>query len=126
MRDMIGYLSNHSATTEGALTTTKKLNLREYWEAIGTENMMKIIAEVGSSFGYFRALKYGPKRPSATMALRIIEAANRLTPGWAPDLELMVRGVPAPGRKRVGRLTPPSPEFLAHQAKIQRKQERAA
>ena len=117
---MIGYPSNTFATTEDALTTTKKLNLREYWDAIGTSNMMKIIEEVGSSHGYFRGLKYGPKRPSATMALRIIEAAHKHTPGWAPDLELMVRGVPAPGTKRAGRITPPSEEFLRDQAKRQR------
>lgn len=117
---MIGYLNHAFATTEESLPN-QPMNLREYWDHVGTANMMKIIEEVGSSYLHFRGLKYGMKRPSATMALAIIDAAKKHTPGWQPDLELLVRGVPAPGLKKRGRITPPSEEFLRDQAKRQKK-----
>ena len=100
-----------------------KLTLREYWDHVGTANMMKVIDEVGSSFGHFRSLKYGIKRPGAIMAISIIEAAKKITPGWAPDLEAMVRGAPTPALKRRGRTTPPSEDYIRSLSRRTKKKE---
>jgi hypothetical protein len=103
----------------------KKLNLREYWDAVGTENMQKIINDVGSSMAYFRMLRYGVKRPGSDMALTIIESARKHTPTYEPDLELLLRGVPRAGSNPVRQL-PPSPEFLRAQKRLANKEPAAA
>lgn len=72
----------------------KKLNLREYWDEVGTENMMKIIKGCKSSLRYFRAMRYGLKRCSEERAEKIVALAKKHTPGFAPDVELLIAGVP--------------------------------
>lgn len=75
----------------------QKMNFREYWDAVGTENIHKIVAEVGSSIRYFRAMRYGIKRPGRDQALRILEAARKHTAPYEPNLELLLAGVPRSG-----------------------------
>jgi hypothetical protein len=95
-------------------TTTKPLNLREYWDTVGTENVRKIIFGIGSSMAYARLLKYGLKKPGTAFSLSFIDAAREITPGFEPGLELMLRGAPR-ANSQTGRLIPPSPEFVAAQ-----------
>jgi hypothetical protein len=97
------------------MTEKKPLNLREYWDTVGTENVKTIIFGIGSSMAYARLIKYGLKKPGTDFALRFIDAAREITPGFEPDLELMLRGVPRNANSR-GKTIPPSPEFLAAQA----------
>jgi hypothetical protein len=97
------------------MTDKKPLNLREYWDTVGTENVKQIVFAIGSSMAYARLIKYGLKKPGPDFSLRFIETAREITPGFAPDLELMLRGVPRNANSR-GKTIPPSPEFLAAQA----------
>jgi hypothetical protein len=114
------------------MTTTKKkptpaasadkLNLRQYWDEVGTENIEKIIADMQkdagckTSMAYFRLLRYGFKKAGPKTATRIIELANKHTPGFAPDFELLIRGVPrAEGGNGPKRRIQPSARFLAAQ-----------
>ena len=87
------------------------MNLREYWDAVGTENMEKIVNELGSSIKYFRLMRYGIKRPSGAQALRIIELARKHTAPYEPDLEQLLIGVPRAG-KNPAKPLPPSREFV--------------
>lgn len=84
----------------------KQLNLREYWDAVGTENMEKIIQDLGSSLKYFRMMRYGIKKPGGPQALRIIEAARKHTAPFEPSLELLLAGVPRAGRNPAKQLAP--------------------
>lgn len=97
------------------MTENKPMNLREYWDTVGTENVKKIVFGIGSSMAYARLIKYGLKKPGPDFSLRFIDAARDVTPGFAPDLELLLRGVPRNANPR-GKTIPPSPEFLAAQA----------
>ena len=96
------------------MTEKKALNLREYWDCVGTENVRQIIFNIDSSMAYARLIKYGMKKPGNGFALAFIDAARAITPGFEPDLELMLRGVPRSGLAG-GKTIPPSPEFLAAQ-----------
>ena len=87
------------------------MNLRQYWDEVGTANVHRVIDHLGSSLPYFRQLRYGLKTPSEEMAERIIEAAKRITPSCVPDAQLLRAGVPRATRKPGD----PSPEFLAAQ-----------
>lgn len=98
------------------MTKRKPMNLREYWDCVGTENVRKIIYALGSSMPYARLLKYGIKKPGHVYALRFIDVARELTPGFEPDLELMLRGVPR-ANSGTGKMTPPSAEFIKAQSK---------
>lgn len=89
----------------------KPLNLRDYWDAVGTQNMEKIITDLGSSLKYFRMLRYGIKKPGGPQALRIIESARRHTAPYEPDLELLLAGVPRAGHNPAKRITPAT-EFV--------------
>ncbi len=97
------------------MSKSKPMNLREYWDCVGTENVRKIIFSIGSSMAYARLIKYGLKKPGTAFSLAFIDAAREITPGFEPDLELTLRGVPRSGVSR-GKTIPPSPEFLAAQA----------
>lgn len=101
------------------------MNLRQYWDTVGTVNVRDIVARMGSSMPYARLLKYGIKRPGTRFSLAFIEAAREVTPGFAPDLELMLRGVPR-AATRPGRLIAPSDEFLAAQRQVGSQDARAA
>ena len=97
------------------MTDKQPLNLREYWDTVGTENVRSIISCIGSSMAYARLLRYGLKKPGSKFCLQFIETARDVTPGWEPDLELMLRGAPRATAGRV-RTIPPSAKFLAAQA----------
>lgn len=99
------------------MSKEKPLNLREYWDTVGTANVRQIIERLESSMPYARLLKYGIKRPGHIYALRFIDAARELTPGFEPDLELMLRGVPR-AKSVTGKMIPPSPEFVRAQRKL--------
>ena len=87
------------------------MNFREWWDAVGTENVRKIVEDLGSSMPYFRLLRYGIKRPGSAQALRIIEAARVHTAPFEPDLELLLRGVQRAG-KDPAKTIPPSESFV--------------
>jgi hypothetical protein len=89
----------------------KRVNFRQWWDEVGTENAMKVADRV-TTRGYFKAFKYGMKKPGADMALAIIEAAREITPACVPDLELLIRGVPKAGTGGVLVPSPPSPGFV--------------
>lgn len=91
----------------------KKLNFRQYWDAVGTENIKDIVAEVESSMNYFRMIRYGNAKPGSKLALKIIDAARKYTAPYEPDLELMVIGVPKSSGKRGGRTIPPTRDFIS-------------
>lgn len=90
---------------------SKPLNIRAYWDEVGTDNIARIVERLGSSMGYFRHLRSGRKKPSGDMALKIVEAAKVVTPGFEPDLKLLLRGAPvqAPASPKIE----PSAAFLA-------------
>lgn len=100
----------------------KPLNLREYWDAVGTANMLLIIEELGSSLKYFRMMRYGIKRPSGSQALRIVELARKHTAPYEPDLELLLSGVPRAGTNPVKPL-PPAPEFVRARKRLLKQSE---
>jgi len=87
------------------------MNFRQWWDAVGTENVRRIVDDLGSSMPYFRLLRYGIKRPGSAQALRIIESARRHTAPFEPDLELLLRGVPRAG-KDPAKPIPPSETFV--------------
>ncbi len=97
------------------MSMSKPMNLRDYWDCVGTENVKMIVFAIGSSMAYARLIKYGLKKPGTSFSLAFIDAAREITPGFEPDLELMLRGVPRSVAGR-GKTIPPSPEFLAAQA----------
>jgi len=74
------------------------MNFRQWWDAVGTANVQKVVDEVGSSIRYFRHLRYGIKRPGREFSLRILAAARKHTAPFEPDLELMLQGVPRAGK----------------------------
>jgi len=78
----------------------QRLNIREYWDAVGTDNIDKVIKRVGSSKQVFRQLRYGLKRPSPKRAQEIVDAARKITPGWEPNLELLLQGIEPANRER--------------------------
>ena len=91
------------------------MNFREYWDHVGTDNIELVCAEVKSSMRYFRMIRYGIKIPGKIGARKIIDAANKITPGAAPDLAKLLEGVPrATGDKSSGRIQP-SAAYLATQ-----------
>lgn len=98
----------------------KPLNFREYWDAVGTANMSKIVDEVGSSLKYFRMLRYGIKKPGAAQAMRIVQAARKITAPYEPDLELLLAGVPRAGRNPAKQL-PPATEFVRARNRLMKK-----
>lgn len=98
----------------------KPLNLREYWDAVGTDNIKKIVDELGSSLAYFRMMRYGIKRPSGPQALRIIDLARKHTAPYEPDLALLLQGVPRAGRNPAQPL-PPATEFVRARKRMLKK-----
>lgn len=72
-----------------------ELTLRQWWDEVGTENVKLVADSLGSSMKYFKFLRYRAKRPGYNRALAIIQAANRFTPGFAPNLTLMMEPIPS-------------------------------
>lgn len=90
----------------------QRMNLREWWDVVGTDNVMKIIERIGSNRQVFRQYRYGTKRPGVDRCQAIVELANEITPGFVPDLELLKAGVPMSYRTPGGRTIPPSRAFV--------------
>lgn len=91
------------------------LTLHAWWHAVGTANVAAVVRDLGTSLPYMRAITYRRhKRPGYDFALRIVAAAEKITPGFAPDLGLMMMPLAAlpADRQRGGSLIPPSPAFL--------------
>ena len=103
----------------------KSLNFREYWDAVGTENIQRIADDLGSSIKYFRMFRYGIKKPGAPMALRIIYAARCHTAPYEPDLELLLAGVPRANGKATPTI-PPAAEYLRARRRVAKKAGAAA
>jgi len=100
------------------------MTFRAYWDAVGTKNIEKVMRRAQSSMPIAKALKYGSKAAHPEgLGARIVAAAEVITPGWAPDIELLsVRAPRGPGR-----ITPPSEEFLAsRRTKVARKRTAAS
>lgn len=89
---------------------TKALNIREYWDIVGTDIIDKIIDQIGSSKAVFRQMRYGLKRCSEERADLIIEAARKYSPGFEPNRKKLIKGAPIVG---VQAKIHPSKGFLA-------------
>lgn len=93
------------------------LSVREWWHHVGTDNLLKVVKEMGTSLAYMRQIAYRCKLPSYRFAKAMIAAAQRHTPGFAPDLERMLEPIPPRQSlyavKGVG--VRPSAQFRAHQ-----------
>ena len=90
------------------------MNFRQYWDAVGTENVKKIIADLESSMRYFRMMRYGLKKPGRARALQIMESARKHTKPLEPDLELLLAGVPRAGRNPAQAIEPDPAFIQAH------------
>ena len=89
----------------------KPMNFREWWDAVGTDMVKMVCEEAGCSMNYVRQFRVGVKSPGKVTAMKLRDAARSMTPGWEPDLELMLLGVPPSG---TGSLKiKPSKAFLA-------------
>jgi hypothetical protein len=90
----------------------RRMNFKQWWDTVGTVNVMRVAARLNTSVAYLKHLRYGTKVPSDDYAERIIAAAQAVTPGFAPDPVLLRNGV-----KRVGRVNriEPAPEVVAAQ-----------
>jgi hypothetical protein len=92
------------------------LSFREWWDEVGTENVITICKELGVGIEYLRFVRYRLKRPHYDLANKIIEAAKRNTPGFVPSLELMMEPIPPRiPNPQFPRRIQPSKAFLAHQ-----------
>lgn len=88
-------------------------SLRQWWDDVGTENVIRVTESIGSSLPHMRALRYRIKRPGKAMAAKIIAAAEVITPGFVPDFDVMRE--PIPPRKPNPNWSPkiqPSKDFL--------------
>ena len=88
----------------------KRLNFKDWWDHVGTVNVLAVLAHAKVKLPYARQMRYGAKVPGEFTARRLILAAITITPGWVPDYSLMRSGVEASGKH--GGAIPPSAEFL--------------
>ena len=88
----------------------KRMNFKDWWNFVGTKKVTEVLEVAGCRLAYARQFRIGMKSPGRETAIAIIDAARRVTPGWEPDLELMLRGVPRSGKG--SQLIMPSAEFL--------------
>ena len=98
-------------------TPAANLTLKQYWHCVGSDKIHEVIddMEPKTSLRYFRQLTYRQKRPSYDFAQRIIASANKITPGFAPDLDTIMQPLPKRGKgthRRGGGPIPPSAAFL--------------
>lgn len=93
------------------MKTQKKMSIREWWDHVGSDNAMKVAQELGTSYEYLRLLRYRMKRPSPDKARDIVNACNKITPGFAPDFEVMLEPT-KPKPKTFTRKIQPSAAFI--------------
>lgn len=77
----------------------RKLNFKDYWDTVGTSNMAHVLKLSAVKMKYAHQIRCGAKIPGEDLCLRVIAAAAKVTPGFAPDLGLMRRGVEPTGRR---------------------------
>lgn len=92
----------------------RKMNFREWWDDVGTVNVRDLIDHLQSSMTYARMLRAGQKRMGLDRARSVIAWAEQNTPGFVPDLELLMMGVPRAEEPR-SMLIQPSAAFLRAQ-----------
>lgn len=94
-----------------------QVSLYDWWQQVGTDNVEKVARVMKTSIGYLRALNYRLKRPSYPFAERLCATAQKVTPGFTPSIDELMRPLPAKrkatGRSRGGPRIAPSAEFLA-------------
>lgn len=92
------------------------LGLRAWMHHVGTENVKQMAKEAGTSHRHIQNIAYGNALLGYKLAKRIVEAAQKVTPGWAPDIVYLMerKGSIPPSRTGKGALQP-SPEFIADQ-----------
>lgn len=95
----------------------KRLTFKEWWDHVGTENVQTVCEKLGTSMAYMRQLKCRAKRPGYDRATAIIQLAKEITPGFAPDVDLLMQPLPARDQKPKKQAKQPSPEFLRAQAR---------
>lgn len=98
----------------------QKLTLKEWWDHVGTENVKALCAKLNTSMAYMRQLKYRTKRPGYDRAVEIVTLAKDITPGFEPDIDLLMLPLPVRDQKSRRQMKPPSPEFLRAQARRNR------
>jgi len=99
------------------ITKNNNLTLREWWDEVGTENAQAVFRRMGRANSYMRHLRYRYKRPGYNTAVKLVELAKEMTPGFAPSLEKLME--PLPKRKPDPTFNPaiaPSARFLKAQA----------
>ncbi len=92
-----------------------KLTFAAYWHAVGSDNIARVTEAAGVKSKYAQQIKLALKTPGRDTALALIDAARQVTPGWEPDLELMLRQERRQPTRR--RKIEPSPAFLRSAAK---------
>ncbi|WP_294637401.1 hypothetical protein [uncultured Aquabacterium sp.] len=92
------------------------LGLRAWMHHVGTENVKNMAQEAKTSYRHIQNIAYSNAPIGYRLAKRIVEAAAKVTPGWAPDLVYLMErlGDVPPSRTGKGALQP-SPEFIADQ-----------
>ena len=86
-------------------------SLSDYWHVVGTDNVASVLKAAKVELKYARQIKTGLKRPGGKTALALLDAARKVTPGYEPNLELMIRGASRVGQR--ARKIMASPEFKA-------------
>jgi len=103
-----------------ASSNTKAMTIRQWWDEVGTDNVLKVVDEVGSSFNYFRMYRFNLKRPRPDRAREIIAACHKHTPGFAPDFVAMLDPVKKTNPSEWNVKIQPSAAFRASQGEVQR------
>lgn len=98
-------------------TAKPKLTFKNWWDHVGTENVQAVCSKLKTSMAYMRQLRYRTKRPSYDRATAIIGLAKEITPGFVPDMDLLMEPLPARESRPRKQVKPPSPEFLRAQAR---------
>lgn len=102
-----------------ASQTGKVISLRDWWDDVGTDNVLKVADSIGTTMAYLRRLRYGA-RPSYYFAQDLIAAAQKLTMR-APTLEALLQ-LKESKREKVshtpGRRIPASPAYIRAQKRV--------
>ena len=52
------------------------MNIRDYHKVAGNDGLQRLADKAGTSFDYIRQMMYGFRRPSVTLAERLVEASD--------------------------------------------------
>lgn len=94
---------------------TWRLTLREWCALVGADNALRVAQAAGTTKLYLRQLAMRHKVPSYKLAKTLVQLSEQMTPGFSPDLELMLQ--PLEPRDAPERWWQPQPSVLyqAHQ-----------